>query len=336
MYHIQHLEHRYHRKTVLRIEDLTIEKGTITGLAGPNGSGKTTLLMLLAFMKKPSQGVIQFFGRPETPFSDRVRFKVTLLTQDPYLMRRSVYDNIVYGLKIRKKGDNARKNVYRALSWVGLSPGDFSHRHFSELSGGETQRVALAARLVLEPQILLLDEPTANVDAHSAVLIKKAALRAREEWGTTLVVASHDQQWLHEICDTVLHMHKGRLFAAEQGSIVEGPWRSLKNGMWGKSVDDRQIIIVPPPPDRKAIALLRPNIVSPTDRITEKTESHRFSGTLCRMALSRRTGNISATFTAGDLSLTMHVTSEEASKLNLFPGKDYLLDYRIFDVNWVQ
>ncbi len=337
MYRIKNLEHRYQHDPVLQIDELYIEEHTITGLVGPNGSGKTTLLKLLAFTEKPTQGEIRFNGKPGAPFSDNIRFKVSLLTQEPYLMRRSVYDNVYYGLKIRKEKRNARKKVYRALSWVGLSPRTFAKRHFSELSGGEAQRVALAARLVLKPEALLLDEPTANVDAHSAFLIRDAALRAREKWGTTLIIASHDRQWLYEICDTVLHLNKGRIFTAGMENFVEGPWHPFDNGKWAKTLKDQQRIIVPRPPNPGAIALLRPEASSSTveNEPVADPEIHLLAVTVTRLILNRKTREIVTTLFAGGINLTINFTREEASKLDLFPGRQLFLKYRIADVKWV-
>jgi tungstate transport system ATP-binding protein len=211
MYMIHDIDHYYGDKQALSIEDVSIPSASIVGLIGPNGSGKSTLLKLLGFLEEPTYGEIVFKGQKVVPFSDEVRFRVTLLTQEPYLMRRSVFENVSYGLKIRGDTNDLRSRVGEALSQVGLEPENFIKRKWLALSGGEAQRVALAARLVLKPEVLLLDEPTASVDSHSARLIRKASLKAREEWGTTLVVATHDWQWLYETCDTVLHLLHGRL-----------------------------------------------------------------------------------------------------------------------------
>ena len=114
LYHISHLRHDYGGRMVLDIHDLTIMPGTITGIMGPNGSGKSTLLKLMAFIDSPRHGCIHFKGRPEDPFSDRVRFKVTLLTQEPYLMKRSVYKNVFYGLNLRNMLHDADRRINEA------------------------------------------------------------------------------------------------------------------------------------------------------------------------------------------------------------------------------
>ncbi len=182
IYRIENLVHRYNSRPVLAVDRLDIEPASILGLVGPNGSGKSTLLKLMAFILPPTQGRILFDGKAALPFDESVRFLVTLLTQDPYLMKRTVFKNIAYGLKVRGNRENWTRPVREALTMVGLDPDGFAQRQWDELSGGEAQRVALAARLVLKPRVLLLDEPTASVDAASSELIRAASLRARSEW----------------------------------------------------------------------------------------------------------------------------------------------------------
>jgi len=159
----------YGDRTAVTIENLTIQPASILGLIGPNGSGKSSLLRLLGLIEKPTRGEIYFNGRIVEPFSDEARFLITLLPQEPFLMKRSVLKNVSYGLKLRGcDGKDAVRMTTDALARVGLPAKDFSKRPWYALSGGETQRVALAAKLALKPKVLLLDEPTASVDAASA------------------------------------------------------------------------------------------------------------------------------------------------------------------------
>lgn len=218
IFELKGIEHIYNNRKALDIKHLAISKGDIIGVRGPNGSGKTTLLKLLAFAMRPTKGTLFFNGKPELPFSKRVRFSITLLTQEPYLLKRTVYENISYGLKIRHKhgfAGNSDKQIKMkiriAMSYVGLDFNAFSNRKWDELSGGEAQRVAMAARIVLKPDVLLLDEPTASVDIESAKKIREAARNARDKWGTTVVVASHDRNWLDEVCDNHIHLVEGSI-----------------------------------------------------------------------------------------------------------------------------
>jgi tungstate transport system ATP-binding protein len=210
LYELRDVVQTHGGRPVLDIPALTLRAGSIVGVTGPNGSGKTTLLRLLAFLDRPARGEVRYQGSPSLGREGELRRQVTLLVQNPYLLRRSVRGNVAYGLKARGMGD-VRERTDRALAAVGLDPGRFADRARHELSGGEAQRVALAARLAFEPRVLLLDEPTASLDGESAELVRNAALDARNRLGTSLVVVSHDIRWLTEVSDVVLAMEAGRL-----------------------------------------------------------------------------------------------------------------------------
>ena len=334
IYEISYLKHIYAEKTVLEIEHLAVPPASIVGLIGPNGSGKSTLLKLLGLIESPTQGNIFFNGRPVEPFSDEARFLITLLPQEPFLMKRSVFRNVSYGLKLRGNGGDIVRRVDEALALVGLAGKDFARRPWYALSGGEAQRVALAGRLALKPKVLLLDEPTASVDAASAQLIKEASLRARQELGTTLIVASHDWQWLYEICDEILHLFKGRIFGSGRETIIFGPWQEPAPGRWGKILADRQTLVVPPPPDPQAAAVIEGLTVS-EKRPASGGEEMVLRGTVSRLSLEKKTGRIFATILAGDLPFTVRLTPEQNQAHSIFPGKMIYVCYRPDRIKWI-
>ncbi|MDD3310626.1 ABC transporter ATP-binding protein [Pseudodesulfovibrio sp.] len=207
---LDNISQSYSGRNVLDVPGLALAPGQILGLAGPNGSGKSTLLRLIAQLEPPAAGKLQFLGRTVDEADTESRRQVTLLTQEPYLLKRTVFANVAYGLKVRGERD-VRPRVREALALVGLDPNVFAPRLWFELSGGETQRVALAARLVLRPRLLLLDEPTASLDSESAALIRDAVLAARDRDATAMVIASHDMPWLNGVSDRILHMDHGRM-----------------------------------------------------------------------------------------------------------------------------
>ena len=336
-YHIKHLEHCYNSHPVLTIDELSIQPASITGLIGPNGSGKSTFLKLLAFIEAPVSGQIHFRGKPLEPFADIVKEeRVTLLTQEPYLLKRSVAENIGYGLKVRGDTDRLTERLEQALEWVGLDAGTFLKRPWYELSGGEAQRVALAARLVLKPRVLLLDEPTANVDADSAWLIKDASLKARQEWGTTLVVASHDWHWLYEICDEVLHFYAGRVFRTRMMSFIAGPW--VPEGKSGviKQMTDGQVIRAGRQPHTGAIALVASDAIK-ICRLpaAAPADANRVVGTLTRLLLEKSTGLLIVTVVAGRTTFTTKVEPEKIAADQLIPGKQVAVLFDAAAVQWL-
>jgi len=335
-YYLRNIHHYYGNTKVLDIDDLQIEKGSITTLIGPNGSGKTTLLKLLAFAQKPTTGQIFYKGRPELPFSSTVRSKVTLLTQKPYLLKRTVFDNIAYGLKIRKETGFLEERVKTALSNVGLDYQNFASRKWHELSGGEAQRVAMAARLILKPEVLLLDEPIASVDTKSAKLIRKASLKARNNWGTTLVIASHDLQWLYSISDRQLSIFNGNIFSTGMENIITGPFEKSDENTLIKSLDDGQTIKLNTPVKKTDTAIIRKKSISiDLKKQADLTTLNQLSGHIASMLLEKKSRHIMASISIHDLSFVLRLTPDQISSLNLYPGKKIILKFYQDDIEWI-
>jgi tungstate transport system ATP-binding protein len=196
LYAARNLVRRYGERVALRLDAFDIARGEAVAVTGANGAGKTTLLRLLAFLDEPDEGSIEFFGEPAL----EPRRQATLLLQEPYLFKRTVFENVAFGLRARHQTRELASKVSDALSVVGLEPRAFAQRQWFELSGGEIKRVALAARLVLAPLALLLDEPTANLDTASAEAVQQA-VRVAKGRGAAVIVASHDRDWLGGLFD---------------------------------------------------------------------------------------------------------------------------------------
>ena len=193
LYEARNLVQRYNGREALSVQYLSIEEGEAVFLTGPNGCGKSTLLRLLAFLERPAAGELRYAGGAEG------RKEATLLLQDPYLLHMSVFNNVALGLKFRNQTGELRQVFERCMQAAGFDdPWNFADRGPRELSGGERQRVALASRLALRPRVLLLDEPTANVDAASARAIALAVRNSTAE-GMTVVCATHDPALLRAI-----------------------------------------------------------------------------------------------------------------------------------------
>ena len=201
LYEARNLVQRYNGREALHVPHLAIGQGETVFLTGPNGCGKSTLLRLLAFLERPAAGVLRYAGAAEG------RKEATLLLQDPYLLHMSVFNNVLLGLKFRNHAPghapdhapNLRQTFERCMNAAGFDePWNFADRGPHELSGGERQRVALASRLALRPKVLLLDEPTANVDAASARALAQAVKTCKAD-GITVVCATHDPALLRAI-----------------------------------------------------------------------------------------------------------------------------------------
>ncbi|SHJ48956.1 carbohydrate ABC transporter ATP-binding protein, CUT1 family [Malonomonas rubra DSM 5091] len=199
----------------LQVPQLTLQRGQLYVLRGENGSGKSTLLRLLALLQQPQRGEICFAGEPIAWRAERLqalRQKITLLDQNPFLFAGSVEKNLAFGLKLRGiHGDRLRQKIDQALAVVGLS--GFQKRRAKELSGGESRRVALARALCLQPKLLLLDEPTANLDIGQVGVLEKFLVSLPQQ-GMTVVIASHDSGQAERIGGEVVQMARGKLIDA--------------------------------------------------------------------------------------------------------------------------
>jgi tungstate transport system ATP-binding protein len=332
-YLLEDVTHFYGDKKVLDINHLEIPGGSITGLMGPNGSGKTTLLKILAFAMRPAAGSIYFNGRPEYPFSPGIRSRVTMVTQKPYLLKRSVFENISYGLKIRRDLKDMVKRIKIAMNSVGLDYEGFAFRQWHELSGGEAQRVALAARLVLKPEVLLLDEPVASVDAQSAALIRKASLEARKNWGTTLVIASHDLAWLFDCSDTQISISNGTLFSTGMEIIIPGPYTSAQ-GLTKSLVGGQRIVLPHMPFSGKTAVIQRDNIHLATGPEKDNGYENRIKGQIVSMQMTGRHQQIMTTIAVSQMRFMLALGPQYSSRLHLQPGNEIFLMFRSQDIRW--
>jgi tungstate transport system ATP-binding protein len=212
----------YNGIEVLAIPHLAIKQGGVYGIMGPNGAGKTTLLSIVALLLPPTSGTMYWEGANiATVDRNQLRKKVTLITQNPYLFHTTVGKNVAYGLKMRGiKREQRGERVKACLDLVGL-PG-FAKRMARELSGGEAQRVAIARALALDPQVLLLDEPTANVDRHGLEQIEIILRELNEKLGITILVATHDVNQVHRLSDEVIYLFDGMISASPMENLFQG------------------------------------------------------------------------------------------------------------------
>lgn len=189
IYSLTGLRKEYAGRAVLDIPSLEIRNGEILSLVGPSGAGKSTFLRLLGFLERPTAGVIRFAGTDLSKESMlAARRQVTLVFQRPLLQRSSVRANVAYGLRLR--GLPLDGHVDEILREVGLE--SLAHRPALSLSGGEMQRVALARALVIQPRVLLLDEPTANLDPYNVELIENLIRGYNATRESTVVLVTHN------------------------------------------------------------------------------------------------------------------------------------------------
>ncbi len=208
LYQLRDIQHVYGERTVLDVPTLDIEQGEVLAIVGPSGSGKSTLLRLLQFLETPTRGSITFAGAAVDGRAELdVRRRVATVFQTPALLDRSVFDNVAFGLRLRGLQTRpAHDAVMQTLQRVGLH--DFAPVRARTLSSGEAQRVALARALVLNPEALLLDEPTANLDPYNVGLIEEII---REHGSTTVALVTHNTFQARRLADRVGLLLNGKL-----------------------------------------------------------------------------------------------------------------------------
>jgi molybdopterin-binding protein len=224
----------YGKRVVLDVPELSVPAGTTYALLGSSGAGKSTLLRILGLLERPDAGTVLLDGEEVGPRDRRARMRVAMLFQKPYLFAGTVAANVAYGLRARKvPAPQQARRVAEALERVGL--GGLAERDHRALSGGEAQRVALARALVVEPEVLLLDEPLSFIDP----LVKErltrefaALLRSQD---VTAVWVTHDQEEAFAVADTVGILHQGRFVASgaldDVMAMPETPWVASFVGM---------------------------------------------------------------------------------------------------------
>jgi iron(III) transport system ATP-binding protein len=216
---IQGVVKRFGAVTAVDAVDLTVDDGELFTLLGPSGCGKTTLLRLLAGFYQPDGGTIRFGDRVVNGLAPHER-RIGMVFQNYALWpHMTVADNIGYGLRLRRLGrDEVRARLEEGLRKVNLV--GFEARYPGQLSGGQQQRVALARALVLNPDILLLDEPLSNLDAKIRVQVRAEIRRLQQELRITTIYVTHDQEEALSLSDRVAVMRDGRV-------LQVGPPRDL-------------------------------------------------------------------------------------------------------------
>ncbi|MDD4137316.1 MAG: ABC transporter ATP-binding protein [Methanoregula sp.] len=286
MIRIEHLTKKFNGVETLKELDLEIRHGEIFTFIGPSGSGKTTLLRLIDLIDWPTTGRIVFDGQ-DTATSEAqrlaIRRRMGMVFQKPAVLNTTVAENVAFGLKFRGVAETeTREKVREALERVGLK--EFSNRRAPTLSGGEMQRVALARAMVTEPELLLLDEPTANLDPVSSEMIENLIIHINREMHTTIVMSTHDMIQGQRLADhigvimggrlaqvgtinDIFYQPKGREIARFVGidTILKGIVRTNKNGHTCITIGENTFEAISPCPPGQHVALyIRPEEVTVT------------------------------------------------------------------------
>ena len=221
-YLLDGVQHCYGSRCVVDVPALEVRAGEILGIVGPSGAGKSTLLRLLNFLEPPTRGRLTYRGTevgPEVPLA--LRREVVTVFQQPVLLRRSVLANVRIGQRLRGL-PRSNRDAEQWLQRLGLS--DLARAPARTLSAGEAQRVALARALVVNPKVVLLDEPTGNLDPYNVRLIEDFVRAENADRGTTVVVVTHDIFQARRLAQRTGLMIAGRIIElAETDAFFTSP-----------------------------------------------------------------------------------------------------------------
>ena len=321
---------RFGHRRVLDVEHLAVFRGNLVAVVGPNGSGKTTLLKVINRLLEPDAGSYRFEGTDALEPKDSLDLqrRMTYVGQPSLMLKTSVAKNVAYGLRVRGiTGKEAERRVRAALERVGLA--HLAERRATTLSSGEAQRVAIARALAVEPEVLLLDEPTAHVDAPSAEAIESIIRSLHAERGTTICFTTHDIGQAYQLTETFHTMMEGRLVETIHENHLHGIIEDAPGGATVFRCKDLTLEVVT---DKRgaAIAAVAPREIVLARAPVATSARNCIKGTV--KSLAAHHGLVRVTVEAG-MTWTVFVTHASVSTLDLKPGSDV---YCIFKSSAIQ
>ena len=338
---------RFDNHDILKNINLKVEKGEVFALIGPTGAGKTTFLRLLNLLDLPASGIIYCDGidtAGSAGLRTELRRRMGFVFQKPVVFNMSVYDNIACGLKWRKeRKSEIRQKVNSMLELVSLS--DYKDRNARTLSGGEVQMVAIARAMVSEPEVLLLDEPTANLDPVSASRIESLIADIAHRHNTTIIMATHDMSQGQRLADRVGVLLNGEIqqsgnwqevfnsprnkdvaYFVSAENIIDGVVASNQDEIAAINVGDNTIEVVSDYPAGEEVCVcLRPEDITIAKTRISSSARNSFAGEITRMVSS---GALMRVEVDCGFPLVALITRRSAEELDLNKGTEVYVSFK--------
>lgn len=235
---LKNISKKYKDKEILKNISFDIKEGELICILGPSGCGKTTLLNIIGGFVSDFSGDVLLSDENINNIPPEKREIATVFQSYGLFTHKNVIDNVSYGLKLLKIDKNMRgKRAKEMLEKVGLA--GYEKKKIKELSGGEQQRVAIARSMVLNPKLLLLDEPLSNLDVNLRDVMRKEIKRIQKQFGVTMIIVTHDQEDAFKIADRVIVINEGHI---EQIGTPEELYKEPKNNFISSFIGENNII----------------------------------------------------------------------------------------------
>lgn len=235
---LKNISKKYKDKEILKNITFDIKEGELVCILGPSGCGKTTLLNIIGGFVSDYSGDVLLSNENINNIPPEKREIATVFQSYGLFTHKNVIDNVSYGLKLLKIDKNTReKRAKEMLEKVGLA--GYEKKKIKELSGGEQQRVAIARSMVLNPKLLLLDEPLSNLDVHLRDVMRKEIKRIQKQFGVTMIIVTHDQEDAFKLADRVVVINEGHI---EQIGTPEELYKQPKSNFISSFIGENNII----------------------------------------------------------------------------------------------
>ena len=235
---LKNISKKYKDKEIIKNISFDIKEGELICILGPSGCGKTTLLNIIGGFISDFSGDVLLSDENINNIPPEKREIATVFQSYGLFTHKNVIDNVSYGLKLLKIDKNTRENrAKEMLEKVGLA--SYEKKKIKELSGGEQQRVAIARSMVLNPKLLLLDEPLSNLDVHLRDVMRKEIKKIQKQFGVTMIIVTHDQEDAFKLADRVIVINEGHI---EQVGTPEELYKEPKNNFISNFIGENNII----------------------------------------------------------------------------------------------
>ena len=306
---------------VLSNINIEIKQSRIVAIVGPNGSGKTTLLNMLAFLNLPRVGELSFRQEPvEQENIEACKKRVGYVQQSPYLLRGSAYKNIELGLKLKHIDKEIRyEKVNEVIELLGVA--NIAKRPARSLSGGEAQKIAIGQTLVLDPDVLVLDEPFNHLDKNSIDELEVLIRNLNKDLDKTIIFTTHDQMQAQSLADDVYSVVGGRLFEAHLVNLFSGSL-DLNNNCF--KTTHLTIYVSDAIKHGEQIAIDPKQIVVSKEKL-DSSMQNSFSGKITGM--NEESGNVKLSVNVGE-SVQATITHKALQQLKLSIGSEVWLSFK--------